>query len=118
MVVMKQTTIFETLGDETRLRALLLIAVSGELCICELTRALDTAQPKMSRHMASLRDAGLVVARRQAQWVFYGLDPHLAPWQRQIVDAAVLGARDEPTAQLDRQRLAAMKDRPVRCVVA
>lgn len=115
---MKQTTIFQTLGDETRLRALLLIAAEGELCICELVQALDQPQPKMSRHMATLRDAGLVVARRHAQWVFYGLNPELADWQRQIVEAAVAGARDNTTTKRDHQRLAAMKGRPVRCAVA
>jgi ArsR family transcriptional regulator len=115
---MKQTDFFLALADETRLRALLLIAAEGELCICELTQALATAQPKMSRHMASLREAGLVSARRHAQWVFYGLDPQLADWQRRIVEAAIEGASGNAQALADRQRLAAMQDRPVRCAIA
>jgi ArsR family transcriptional regulator len=115
---MKQTAIFQTLGDEIRLRALLLIAASGELCICELVQALDEPQPKVSRHMANLRDSGLLTARRHAQWVFYGLNTDADDWQQRLIEAVVEGGRDDPLAIEDRQRLAAMKTRPQRCAVA
>lgn len=114
---MRQTAIFQTLGDEIRLRALLLIAASGELCICELVRALDEPQPKISRHMANLRDSGILTARRHAQWVFYGLNTDLDDWQKRLIEAVIEGARNDPVAFGDRQRLAAMQGRPQRCAV-
>lgn len=114
---MKQTIIFQTLSDETRLRALLLMAGEKELCVCELVHALDIPQPKISRHMASMRDAGLVQSRRHAQWVFYFISPSLDEWQKQIIAAAITGGETEPIAKKDKRRLAQMKNRPERCNV-
>src|SRR5680860_1416348 len=66
-------TIFRALGDELRLAALLLIRDQEKLCVCELTEAFGVAQPKVSRHLATLRDAGLVETERRGQWVYYYL---------------------------------------------
>ncbi len=115
---MKQTSTFQTLSDETRLRALLLMAGEGELCVCELMHALDLPQPKISRHLAAMRDSGIVVSRRHAQWVFYFINPELEHWQRQIVEATVAGAGDEPKTMKDRERLTTMPNRPERTFAA
>jgi len=115
---MKQTDIFQILSDETRLRAVTLMATVGEVCVCELVHALETPQPKISRHMATMRDAGLVVARRDAQWVFYTLATDLAPWQQKVVAAAVEGMNMHDTTDKDQTRLEAMKGRPERCNAA
>jgi len=115
---MKQTEIFQILSEQLRLRALVLIASEGELCVCELVHALDTSQPKISRHMATMREAGIVVARRHAQWVFYGLNPSLSPWQHKIVEATIEGTKTDPVVKKDTRRLAQMKNRPERCNVA
>ena len=56
---------FQLLSDDTRLRSLMLMQQGGELCVCELVHALGEIQPKISRHLAALRDAGVVVDRRQ-----------------------------------------------------
>ncbi len=48
-------SLFQLLSDPTRLRCLLLMQVEGELCVCELTHALDLSQPKISRHLAGAR---------------------------------------------------------------
>lgn len=112
-----QAVIFQALSDDTRLRALLLMAAEGELCVCELVQGLDISQPKISRHMALLRDAGLVCSRRHAQWVFYFINPELADWQQQIIDAVIGSGQDGPVTQRDRSRLAAMNNRPARCGV-
>ncbi|MCW3131387.1 MAG: metalloregulator ArsR/SmtB family transcription factor, partial [Candidatus Methanospirare jalkutatii] len=111
----KQTEIFQTLSEQLRLRALVLIVLEGELCVCELVHALDVTQPKISRHMSVMRDAGIVVARRHAQWVFYGINSSLSSWQRQIIDAAVAGAKGDIIVKNDRCRLKEMKNRPERC---
>ena len=112
---MEQTTLFHILSDETRLRALALMQTSGELCICELVHALALPQPKISRHMAAMRDAGIVTPRRDAQWVFYALSPALPDWQQQVVTAAMLGLRGNQTIADDLARLQSMANRPARC---
>ena len=53
-------SLFKCLADETRTRISLLIAREGELCVCELTAALEQSQPKISRHLAQLRASGLL----------------------------------------------------------
>lgn len=65
--------IFKALGDQTRLRLVNLL-LKQELCVCELVEALNLPQPKVSRHLGILKDAGLVLDRREAQMVFYRLN--------------------------------------------
>ena len=61
---------FKTLSDETRLRILVLL-FSRELCVCEICDILEESQPKVSRHLAKLRNVGFVEDDRQGQWIFY-----------------------------------------------
>ena len=117
-MLMKQTKFFQCLSDETRLRTLILFEEEIDLCVCELAHALDMPQPKISRHMAAMRDAGIVKSRRRAQWVFYSLNTEMAAWQKEIVVAAIKGNKDDPIAIIDRTRLNQMHDRPERCNVA
>lgn len=112
---MKQIEIFQLLADQTRLRALALMQNQGELCVCELVAALDLSQPKISRHLAALRDGGLLTSRRDAQWVFYDLNSALPDWQHQAITAALTGIKDEPVVKQDITRLSDMKNRPQRC---
>ena len=79
------TRIFRLLGEETRLRAALLLQKRGELCVCELTEATGVSQPKMSRHLGHLRDVGLVETRRSGQWIHYALRSDLPEWLRQTL---------------------------------
>ncbi len=65
--------IFKALSDETRLKILKLLE-SGELCVCDIFNALDMSQPKVSFHLAILRDAGLIKDRKQGKWIHYTLD--------------------------------------------
>src|SRR4029078_6880263 len=64
--------LFQALGDRTRLRILGLLT-SGEVCVCHLHESLKLRQPKVSRHLAYLRRAGLVETRREGLWVHYRL---------------------------------------------
>ncbi|KQZ81758.1 metalloregulator ArsR/SmtB family transcription factor [Pseudomonas sp. Root562] len=105
--------VFKALADDTRSRVALLIAREGELCVCELTAALDLSQPKISRHLAQLRSNGLLTDRRQGQWVYYRLNPQLAPWVATMLQEALAANADWLAA--DVVRLQAMTDRPVRC---
>lgn len=63
----------KALSDETRLKIVLLLLESGELCVCELETALSLPQHKISRHLAILRGRGLVSNRRAGTWVYYSL---------------------------------------------
>lgn len=89
--------VMSALSDPTRLRALHLVWDGREHCVCELMRRLDASQSRMSRHMGVLKQAGLVIDRRDAQWVRYRLHPELAADVAAIV-AAVLAAL-EPARQ-------------------
>jgi ArsR family transcriptional regulator len=62
--------IFHALADGTRIRILGLL-LSGEVCVCNLHESLGESQPKISRHLAYLRKAGLVATRREGLWVHY-----------------------------------------------
>ncbi len=85
---MNPVQFFKCLADETRLRTLMLIEREAELCVCELTAALGQSQPKISRHLAQLRQCELLLDRRQGQWVFYRLNPSLPDWARDVIDGA------------------------------
>ena len=64
--------LFKAFADRTRLRILGLLS-RGELCVCDLLKVVGGPQPKVSQHLASLRAAGLVVARREGKWRHYTL---------------------------------------------
>jgi len=64
--------LFQALGDATRLRILGLL-LAGEVCVCDIHESLKIPQPKASRHLAYLRRAGLVTARREGLWMHYRL---------------------------------------------
>lgn len=108
--------IISALSDPIRLRAVALIAEETELCVCELTQALQVSQPAVSKHMAVLRDAGLVRDRRNAQWVLYSLAPALPDWAATLVRAAVegVGATENHAADRERLRAAARPPRRLR----
>jgi ArsR family transcriptional regulator len=104
--------LFQLLSDETRLRCLLLMQREGELCVCELTHALDLSQPKVSRHLATLRDGGLVLDRRQGQWVYYRLHPELPEWAVRVLAEVAAGVSGHSPYGEDQVALARMPNRP------
>ncbi|WP_087020882.1 metalloregulator ArsR/SmtB family transcription factor [Thaumasiovibrio subtropicus] len=77
---------FKMLSDETRVRCLLLIARHERSCVCDIMTALDESQPKISRHLAQLRQSDVLIDERQGQWVYYSLSPNLPGWARKIID--------------------------------
>lgn len=77
------------LAEPTRLGAIRLLWDGQEHCVCELMRELGATQSRMSRHMAVLKRAGLVVDRRDAQWVRYTRNRDLPPQLASIVDATL-----------------------------
>jgi ArsR family transcriptional regulator len=77
--------LFKTLADPTRLRLLNLLAC-GETCVCELSDTLRLVQPKVSRHLARLKRAGLVDARRNGKWTHYRWAQHADPLVRHVLE--------------------------------
>jgi len=81
--------ILTAICDPTRRAALALLWDGGEHCVCELMARLDASQSRMSRHMKVLREAGIVIDRRDAQWVRYRRNADLAPEMQAIIDAVL-----------------------------
>jgi ArsR family transcriptional regulator len=96
--------LFQALGDATRLRILGLL-LAGEVCVCEIHGALKISQPKASRHLAYLRRAGLVVARREGLWMHYRLADAAEPIVDDIRRAVLHALSHVVTVRRDADRL-------------
>ncbi len=110
---MESQLFFDAIADPTRRRILALLCTQGELCVCELTVALEQIQPKISRHLATLKEAGLVIPRRAGTWMHYRLETDLPEWAVIVLKALAESAAGECAADLD--RLECMHSRPERC---
>jgi ArsR family transcriptional regulator len=97
-------TVFAALADRTRLRLLNLMS-EGEVCVCFFVEVLDEPQPKISRHLAMLRKAGLVSARREAKWMHYSIAMPRHATGRQAFELVLATLRDDPEMQRDRVAL-------------
>lgn len=100
---MSPLTFYKCLAEDTRLKSLLLLTEGEALCVCELMTALELSQPKVSRHLAELRECGLVEGERRGRWVYYSLHPDLPAWARQVLEhtaASALNYLEEPRARL------------------
>src|SRR6201990_2186967 len=80
--------VFKALADKTRLRILALLG-NNEVCVCHMHDSLGLPQPTVSRHLAYLRNSGLVEARRDGVWMHYQVSRTLSPLVRGIVGAAI-----------------------------
>lgn len=87
--------LFKNLADETRLGIVLLLKARGELCVCDLCTALAQSQPKISCHLAMLRESGLLLDRKQGKWVHYRLSPQMPAWAAQVIEQAWLSQQDD-----------------------
>ncbi|MDM1303550.1 MULTISPECIES: ArsR/SmtB family transcription factor [Acinetobacter] len=83
---MNQTDFFKCLSDPTRLDILKLVLAKQNICVCELTEALNLSQPKISRHLALLRNLSVLLDQRQGQWVYYRLNPDLPEWAVSVLN--------------------------------
>lgn len=88
--IMDSTTFFKCLSDSTRLRIINLLHSRGELCVCELMQATGESQPKISRHLAHLRNCRLLQDERRGQWVFYRIHSELPDWAQRVIQQASL----------------------------
>ena len=102
---MQPEQVLKALADITRLRIIHLIKENNELCVCELTEALDIIQPKISRHLAILRKTGLLIDRREGQWIFYSLSSDLTLWVNELINAANTGCKGKEPFDIDTKKL-------------
>jgi ArsR family transcriptional regulator, arsenate/arsenite/antimonite-responsive transcriptional repressor len=105
-------TIFKALADTTRLRILGLL-LAGEVCVCDIHDSLALPQPKVSRHLAYLRRAGLVDARKEGLWVHYRLATLRDPVMQALLDAVGHAIGHLESGTRDRRRLATRVEVPV-----
>lgn len=96
---------FQALGDETRLRLLNLMG-DQELCVCYLVEILGESQPNISRHLAYLRRAGLVSARREGKWMHYRIAMPLEAGAVRVLRDTLEWLKQDKAMQADRARLA------------
>src|SRR5215470_16838772 len=106
---MKQKTFdkelfFRALADRTRLRLLNLIG-ADEVCVCFFVEILKTNQPKISRHLAYLRRAGIVGVRREGQWMHYRIVEPADTGAARVLNEVMSWLANDPEMQRDRERL-------------
>jgi ArsR family transcriptional regulator len=95
---------FQALGDSTRLRLLNLMG-EQEICVCFLVEGLKTHQPKISRHLAYLRKAGIVAARREGKWMHYRIVEPSDAHARRILQELREWMAEDTEMRRDRARL-------------
>lgn len=94
-------TLFKACADRTRIRLLNMMAREGEVCVCDFVDVLQTNQPKVSRHLAYLKRAGLVKDRKDGLWVYYSLALPPKPAFKRLLDCFIVGCTEIPDIQKD-----------------
>lgn len=97
-------TFFLALADKTRLRLLNLMR-DEEICVCFFTEVLGESQPKISRHLAYLRNAGLVEARRDGKWMHYRIVEPENKIARRVLRETLAGLKERDDMQQDYEKL-------------
>jgi len=95
--------LFKALADKTRLRILALLG-NNEVCVCHLHDTLGLPQPTVSRHLAYLRNSGLVAVRRDGVWMHYQVSRSLPPVIQRVVDESVRALQQLPATTQDRKQ--------------
>jgi ArsR family transcriptional regulator len=106
--------LFSAFANPIRLRILNLLMEQKEICVCDLCEILGVVQPKVSRHLALLRDAGLVEVRRDGKWKFYSLAEAPTSLHRTLLRCVRTCLVEVDELAADREHLAAIEPR-VRC---
>jgi ArsR family transcriptional regulator len=107
--------LFAALADPTRLRLLNLMA-GREVCVCYFVEILKQGQPKISRHLAYLRNAGIVSARREGKWMHYSIQRPEDVAASSILDAVLTTLAENEEMQVDLARLARACCEPAKLV--
>lgn len=103
--LLKLETFFMALADKTRLRLLNLMR-DGEICVCFFTEVLNESQPKISRHLAYLRNAGIVEARRDGKWMHYKIVQPESEYAANVLQDTLDWLASQDEMQKDYEKLA------------
>jgi ArsR family transcriptional regulator len=90
----------------------MLLGHHSELCVCELTYAIGVSQPHISRHLAQLREQGLVTDRRASTWIYYRINRSLPDWGKAVLCETQTGLQSHQPFIDDAKALARMPNRP------
>jgi ArsR family transcriptional regulator len=85
--------VYRALADPIRLELLALIAAGGPICVCHLHERLPYSQSRVSKHLGTLRRAGLVTTRREGTWIYYSVDEEALAVAREFIDQLELSLR-------------------------
>ena len=105
---------FRAFSDRTRLRILNMLR-GGEVCVCDLVTVIDAPQPKISRHLAYLRRAGLVIGRKDGLWTHYTLAPARTTFHKKLLECLENCFHDVSELSDDGQLLKKIKQRKATC---
>jgi ArsR family transcriptional regulator len=105
--------LFKALSDENRLRIVALLT-HGELCVCHIESALELTQPTVSRHLSTLRSAGVVEGRRQGTWMHYRLADQPDLWRDSQLKALMRAFEKQDLLRRDIEKLVKVKG-PASC---
>lgn len=97
---MDQADFFKCLSDRTRLDILKIILERQNVCVCEITEILQLSQPKISRHLALLRNLSILLDERKGQWVYYRLNPDLPEWVNAVLNVLNDEVLNKPASNL------------------
>ena len=103
---------FKVMADDTRLKIILMLMCESELCVCELTHALELSQPKISRHIALLKKQQLLSERKSGRWVYYSMAKPLSQWKQIVIKSCF--EENLPVIDECLRNLAMMGERPER----
>ena len=106
---MDQSDFFKCLSDPTRLDILKLILARKNVCVCEITEQLQLSQPKISRHLALLRNFSILLDDRKGQWVYYSLNPTLPDWAKKIIESTLENLKKEEPYSTDINVMCSLK---------
>jgi ArsR family transcriptional regulator len=115
-LLLEMETMFMALADRTRLRLLNLMA-DDEVCVNFFTEVLGESQPKVSRHLAYLRNADLVETRRHGKWIYYSIKWPESQALVSVLNATLNALPDDPELLSDTLRLSKMNSGQIRSVV-
>jgi len=107
MEINDYASLFKSLSEPVRLRILYLILEEGELCVCDIVTALDLSQSVVSRHLAYLRNGGLVSTRREGVWMYYQIE-NVVPFVSDLLALFVTDSTNAKVLDQDLKRLKAV----------
>lgn len=103
-ILSEMEILFLALADKTRLRLLNLMS-EDEICVCYFTEVLGESQPKVSRHLAYLRNAGIVSTRREGKWMHYSIEMPGNPYAAQVLQDTLEWLKAQDNMREDLKKL-------------